>query len=683
MKYKVMPVPSVSNPATHDTEEAGSAVNLSFAEEFSSPFKLPVLLQGNLTLPERFNARATWKRAFVKIKMKRAVQKVNDEIMTYGTNELLADNVHYKDNIDNLLDRKVQKREAFRLLSTKYMEKGQISGCLLHPDSGYKKAWNGMMAVLLVYTAIIIPFRTAFEEPIYWDFWTSFELILDFCFLTDMLVTLCSSYYRDDTGELVQNRKDIIWTYMRSWFLVDLVSSFPFSLLDLMSNDTSNYNTTTRLTRLSRLYKLARISRIAKAIKFSSKTDCFSKVQDYLHMNSRVYKLVKFLLMVSVAVHICACFWFFTWKLEDSQDSWVVRYGYADSGRDEQYLAAVYWAVVTIVTVGYGDITAKTELEMTLAILWMIIGVGFYSFTIGSLSSFLTSIDTRESVLSSKMAAIQEFASETGISPVVKSKIRAAVRYHTWKTGSIWNDKHSLFTELPKRLQYEVATSMYHGVVQDLPFFSSRNQPFLIYFAPLFKPMRFVDGEFVYRQGDHADEVLFVTKGRVNLVLNFNDVVYKSYVRRSYFGDIEVVKRISRLDNTKTCGECEFLSVSKRDFLQTLEEFPGEAKKIKEIAEERLRKHRSALLQTYEVLRLRLGSSFELRDKERLMCLQQTEEDEGSVYTQIGEKMAGVEAEVGELVQSLSGLKGTFRSLVQVILAKGKKTSRRRATLRL
>ena len=111
MNYKVMPAPSVSNPATHDTEEAGSAVNLSFAEEFSSPFKLPVLIQASFPLPQRFNARTAWKRAFVKIKTKRAVQKVNDEIVTYGTNELLADNVHYKDNIDNLLDKKVQKRD--------------------------------------------------------------------------------------------------------------------------------------------------------------------------------------------------------------------------------------------------------------------------------------------------------------------------------------------------------------------------------------------------------------------------------------------------------------------------------------------------------------------------------------------------------------------------------------------
>lgn len=680
MKYRITPAPS--HPTTHDTEEIGS--NISFAEEFTGPLKPSILPINTLSHHLAFNPKVAWKRAFIKIKSKRAVQKVNDEIVTYGTNELLVDDTHYKDNIDNLLDRKVQKREAFRLLEAWDPDKNKISGCLLHPESGYKKTWNGLMAMLLIYTAIVIPFRIAFQDPVYWDFWTAFELVLDGCFLMDMGVTMCSSYYRADSWELVQNRKEIICGYLKSWFVLDLISSFPFSVLDLLITSDSNYNTTTRLTRLSRLYKLARISRIAKAMKFSNRTDLFSKVQDFLHVNSRIYKLMKFLVVVSVAVHICACFWFFTWQLDDlSRDSWVVRCGYADSSTDQQYLASVYWAVVTVVTVGFGDISAKTELEMTLAILWMIVGVGFYSFTIGSLSSFLTSIDTRESVLAAKMAAVQEFASETGISQSIKTKIRSAVRYHTWKTGSIWSDKHSLFNELPKRLQYEVATSMYNGVIPDFPFFSTRNHPFLIYFVPLFKPMRLTDNEFIYRQGDHADEVLFVAKGRVNLVLNLNDIVYKSYVRKSYVGEIEVIKRISRIDNAKTCGECEFLSVGKKDFLMAMEEFPEEARKIREVAEERLQKHRAAVFQAYEILQLKLGTScngYNFKEKERPLALQSLDNDDSSVYTQIAQEMTTIESEVGELTQMLGGLRGTFRMVVKEIMEKKKRKGRRRAT---
>ena len=53
-------------------------------------------------------------------------------------------------------------------------------------------------------------------------------------------------------------------------------------------------------------------------------------------------------------------------------------------------------------TVGYGDISANNTTEMIICIIWMIFGIGVYSFTVGSLSSWLSSLDTRESNLNLK-----------------------------------------------------------------------------------------------------------------------------------------------------------------------------------------------------------------------------------------------------------------------------------------
>ena len=53
-------------------------------------------------------------------------------------------------------------------------------------------------------------------------------------------------------------------------------------------------------------------------------------------------------------------------------------------------------------TVGYGDISANNTAEMIISILWMLCGAGVYSFTVGTLSSFLSNIDTREQDLNLK-----------------------------------------------------------------------------------------------------------------------------------------------------------------------------------------------------------------------------------------------------------------------------------------
>lgn len=95
------------------------------------------------------------------------------------------------------------------------------------------------------------------------------------------------------------------------------------------------------------------------------------------------------------------------------------------------YLVSIYWAFTTLSTVGYGDISPYTSLEIIIAMLWMIFGLCFFSFTIGSLSSMLSSIDTKETVLTNKLAIIDEFAKESNLSRDLKLKLRHALKYST------------------------------------------------------------------------------------------------------------------------------------------------------------------------------------------------------------------------------------------------------------
>ena len=66
-------------------------------------------------------------------------------------------------------------------------------------------------------------------------------------------------------------------------------------------------------------------------------------------------------------------------------------------------------------TVGYGDINGRTNFEKILSLAWMMIGVGFYSFTIGTLTSVLGRIDSRSSQLKAKLEVIDVFCTEAKI----------------------------------------------------------------------------------------------------------------------------------------------------------------------------------------------------------------------------------------------------------------------------
>jgi hypothetical protein len=64
-----------------------------------------------------------------------------------------------------------------------------------------------------------------------------------------------------------------------------------------------------------------------------------------------------------------------------------------DSSPQMQYIISFYWSFQTITTIGYGDISAGNETERYVAIAAMIIGTGFYSYTIGNMTAMILSLD--------------------------------------------------------------------------------------------------------------------------------------------------------------------------------------------------------------------------------------------------------------------------------------------------
>jgi hypothetical protein len=82
-----------------------------------------------------------------------------------------------------------------------------------------------MLCVLFV--AVIVPVRLGFNFK---D--TKFSKyssnIIDVTFLIDMILTFFTPYFDDDSQQIVTNHREIALTYLKSWFVLDLLSIFPF-----------------------------------------------------------------------------------------------------------------------------------------------------------------------------------------------------------------------------------------------------------------------------------------------------------------------------------------------------------------------------------------------------------------------------------------------------------------------
>jgi len=567
-----------------------------------------------------------WEAALHKVRSRQLLTSVSEDLRIFGTSHDFANSDEvYKPSIDHVIQDKRDKHEWFRRLSTSDPLLLARMRKLIHPQGRFRQVWNPLLVLALTYTATLMPYRLAFAEDELTNGWSVVDYLVDALFAVDIVVNFWSMRLQAD-GSLETRQRELARHYLKSWFAVDLLSCIPFSLLSLplgSEQRSHTYNSLARLLRLPRMYKLLRIFRLVQAAKdFHGAGDC---MQDCLQVNSRLFKMLRFLLYVLVSVHISACFWYITARLDEfGPETWVHRLGFAEESAGTKYLASFYWAATTVVTVGYGDVSARTQLEMMIAAGWMIVGGGFYSYTVGSLSSVLSGLDTQDSLIDQKTAAARELARETGLTQQVLRRIVDAVQYRTQRSCLVWSDRHALFSELPKELRFEVASSMYGGVLKDSSLLRNQQKAFITFAVPLLTPVRIGEQTLLYHHGEYADEVYFVTAGWAEFLLMPQQVAFRTYVKGSYFGEVEVLFSLPRLHSCLCGTHSQLFVLTKLDFLRLLEEFPTEKKQLLRVASERRRRDQQTADELCQLLTYRQlhGSLSTLAGKPQLQPTQ-------------------------------------------------------------
>jgi voltage-gated potassium channel len=159
--------------------------------------------------------------------------------------------------------------------------------------------------------------------------------------------------------------------YLFSFFgLVDLLSIAPTYLSIFFTGAQSLLVIRSlRLIRIFRIFKLARFigegQNLIRAIKSSQ------------------YKIIVFLTTVATSVII---FGTIMYLIEGPE------YGFTSIP------VSIYWAIVTMTTVGYGDISPHTPLGQTLASIIMIMGYGIIAVPTGIVSSEMIQLNRRKKI---------------------------------------------------------------------------------------------------------------------------------------------------------------------------------------------------------------------------------------------------------------------------------------------
>ncbi len=190
------------------------------------------------------------------------LRQANEKIRVYGTKKA-RDESEDDSDVDPEDPRTVQERKAA----------AEARWYIVLPNSWFKRWWESVVLVTLIYVIVIVPVRVGFDIEVTGGAAT-FDIVVDFFFLFDVFLNFFAAY-ATSTGDLVVDHRLIAMHYIQGWFTLDLLASIPFYMFEtttnedgtVVANSNSQLNRFGRIARIPRIFRLVRLLRLLKLLR--------------------------------------------------------------------------------------------------------------------------------------------------------------------------------------------------------------------------------------------------------------------------------------------------------------------------------------------------------------------------------------------------------------------------------
>ncbi|KAF3841907.1 hypothetical protein F7725_023858 [Dissostichus mawsoni] len=230
----------------------------------------------------------------------------------------------------------------------------------------FKTTWDWVILILTFYTAIMVPYNVSFKTKQNNVTWLVVDSIVDVIFLVDIVLNFHTTFV-GPAGEVISDPKLIRMNYLKTWFVIDLLSACRTTSSTPSRTWTSSLFSSLKVVRLLRLGRVAR--KLDHYIEFSiGDYEVIDEETNYVRMDSWLYILAE-----SVGN--------------------PYRFNVSGSGKweggpnkDSVYITSLYFTMTSLTSIGFGNIAPTTDGEKIFAVA-MMIGSLLYATIFGNVTT--------------------------------------------------------------------------------------------------------------------------------------------------------------------------------------------------------------------------------------------------------------------------------------------------------
>ncbi|XP_041671760.1 potassium voltage-gated channel subfamily H member 4 [Cheilinus undulatus] len=440
---------------------------------------------------------------------------------------------------------------------------------LLH-YSVSKALWDWLILLATFYVAVTVPYNVSFTP--YEDSVTDArstivsDIAVEMLFIVDMILNFRTTYV-SQSGQVVYESRSICIHYATTWFFVDLVAALPFDLL---------YAFNITVTSLVHLLKTVRLLRLLRLLQ---------KLDRYSQYSAMVLTLL--MSVFALLAHWMACIWYMIGRKEiETNNNWEIGWLHELGKRLEMpylnstvggpsvrssYIAALYFTLSSLTSVGFGNVCANTDAEKIFSICTMLVGALMHALVFGNVTAIIQRMYSRRSLYHTRMKDLKDFIRVHRLPQQLKQRMLEYFQT-TWSVNN-GIDANELLHDFPDELRADIAMHLNKDILQ-LPVFKGASRGCLRSLSLHIKTSFCVPGEYLIRQGDALHANYFVCSGSLEVlkdsmvlaILGKGDLIGSDLP-----GTDQVIKTNA---DVKALTYCDLQYISVRGLREVLELYP-------------------------------------------------------------------------------------------------------------
>lgn len=459
-------------------------------------------------------------------------------------------------SLTNLGALETKKRKRWELLLAYY----------LYPYSSFKAWWNLALVLFILLDALEVPFSLSFEfnslevTPLF-----AILVIMDIFFLADVAFNFLTSYYNNQL-ELIIEPKMTAREYLRSWFVVDMLGSIPFTLASAFARNGSALSDNSRTFSLIRVFKIPRMMRLIKLFDMMD-----VRMGKWFNEMARMFRLLISLLLVC---HWIACLWWYIGKSESIKGdySWVDKAHLLGDNVTtmDRYVHCIYWSLTTLTTVGYGDITPVTQQEMLFTCFVEVCGAVVYATVVGSMMLVIQNLNEQSQRHTDTIQTILNYTSYRKFPNDLRTRVLDYTEAQ-WKRMR-GHDEEGILSTLPPSLRSEIAVYLHWEMASKAPIFKGCTPSFIRCVLRCLRSCVYLPGSLVIHQQEPGDEMMFIDSGVVELI--HERVVFAVWGQGQLIGESALLDGVYDF-TARASSYCNLSVLHRIDYNDILSKYPA------------------------------------------------------------------------------------------------------------